>query len=187
MTSSPERNKQDELYDYNPVTKGVLLLILCIAGNFMAEMLGCNTQMLLSNNMVAKHIITFAIIYFAIDFSTDSKYAYHPIENLKISICIYILFIMFVRLESNYSGIVFILLSLAYFTNNYISYYDKMGMKEDSLRLHRVRNALYVVMTFIILMGYYEYYTRQRVEKGGNWSTSKFIFGTTRCNYLNRV
>ena len=182
-----ESDNKHTVYNYNPIVKGVVLLILCVAGNFVAEMLGCKTQMLLSNNMMAKHIITLAIIYFAIDFSSGETITYHPIESLKISLCIYILFIMFVRLDNLYSGTVFIILIFSYFINNYIAYCDSMGMKEKSMKLQSVRKVLFIWMVIIIIIGYTKYYTRQRVEKGSNWSTSKFIFGTTRCNYLNRV
>ena len=39
------------------IIKGIFLLILAVAGNFVAETLGCKTQKLLSNNMLSKHII----------------------------------------------------------------------------------------------------------------------------------
>ena len=94
---------------------------------------------------------------------------------------------MFTRLENNYSIMLFILLSLSHFINNYISYYDKMNMKDNILKLHQVHKILYIAMTFVILIGYYKYYTRQRIEKGSNWSTSKFVFGTPRCNYINKT
>ena len=53
--------------------KGIFLLILAVAGNFVAETLGCKTQQLLSNNMLSKHIVIILILYFAVDFPTGSR------------------------------------------------------------------------------------------------------------------
>ena len=50
--------------------KGIFLLILAVAGNFVAETLGCKTQKLLSENMLAKQVVILLILYFAIDFTS---------------------------------------------------------------------------------------------------------------------
>ena len=45
---------------------------LAISGNFLAETLGCQTQELLTNSVIAKQLMTFFIIYFTIDYSDDT-------------------------------------------------------------------------------------------------------------------
>ena len=46
------------------IIKALLLLVLSISGNFLAETLGCQSQTLL-DNMLAKHLlILFMIIHF---------------------------------------------------------------------------------------------------------------------------
>ena len=37
--------------------KGIFLLILAVVSNFIAETMGCKTQKLLNNNMIAKHFV----------------------------------------------------------------------------------------------------------------------------------
>ena len=53
------------------IIKGIFLLILAVAGNFVAETLGCKTQKLLSNNMYAKHVVLLTTIYFCINYTDN--------------------------------------------------------------------------------------------------------------------
>ena len=48
--------------------KGIFLLALGVSGNFVAETLGCQTQKLLTESMLAKQSVILMMIYFAIDF-----------------------------------------------------------------------------------------------------------------------
>ena len=50
----------------------VFLLLLAVAGNFIPETLGCKTQDLLNNSMVAKHVILVVILYLTINFQNSS-------------------------------------------------------------------------------------------------------------------
>ena len=82
--------------DYDDIMKGILLLVLAVAGNFVAETLGCKTQKLLSENMFVKQTIIFIIVYFVINF-TNSDDSVHPLKILKTTLSIYILFIPTIR------------------------------------------------------------------------------------------
>ena len=77
----------------NDVIKGIFLLVLAVAGNFVAETLGCKTQKLLSENMYAKHMVILLILYFAIGF-TGGDIPQHPSVVLKMALGIYVLFFL---------------------------------------------------------------------------------------------
>ena len=62
-------NKNKLLVESLGIIDGLFLLFLAISGNFLAETLGCQTQELFTNSIIAKQIKTFFIIYFTIDFS----------------------------------------------------------------------------------------------------------------------
>ena len=55
--------KTDLLKESLGIIDGLFLLFLAISGNFLAETLGCQTQELLTNSIIAKQIMTFFIIY----------------------------------------------------------------------------------------------------------------------------
>ena len=44
------------------IIDGLFLLFLAISGNFLAETLGCQTQELFTDSIIAKQIMTFFII-----------------------------------------------------------------------------------------------------------------------------
>ena len=54
------------MLSFDIIIKGVFLIILAVC-EFIAETLSCQTQKLLSDNMAAKHLITFLIIYLQLD------------------------------------------------------------------------------------------------------------------------
>lgn len=70
--------------DADNTIKGLFLLILAVAGNFVAETLGCKTQKLLSENMLAKHFVIILILYFAIDFTSEKLNT--PFDTFKLAL-----------------------------------------------------------------------------------------------------
>jgi len=164
--------------------KGIFLLILAVAGNFVAETLGCKTQKLLSENMLAKHFVIILILYFAIDFTSVQSNT--PLDTLKLAIIIYVLFILFTKMSIEFTVIVFLMLALTYGISSYINYYKENDKKNSIIKkLEDIRRLLYVSMTGLTLLGFVLYFIRQRKDYSKNWSTTKFIFGTRKCKSLN--
>ena len=111
----------------NTSIKGIFLLILTAASNFNSETLGCQTQTLLNNNMLAKHLLNLALIYFAINLTSDSKLD-HPNTILKRTIYVWLGYIFFIRMPLKVTIMVFMLL-LLHILGNYIDYYKKKDEK----------------------------------------------------------
>jgi hypothetical protein len=164
--------------------KGIFLLILAVAGNFVAETLGCKTQKLLSENMLAKHFVIILILYFAIDFTSGQSNT--PLDTLKLTLIIYVLFILFTKMSIEFTVIVFLMLALTYVINSYINYYKENDKKNPIIKkLEDTRRLLYISMTGLILLGFGLYFIRQRKDYSKNWSTMKFLFGTRKCKSVN--
>lgn len=163
--------------------KGIFLLVLGVSGNFVAETLGCKTQKLLTENMIAKQFVIFMMIYFAIDFGSSSSQS--PIQNIGISSIIFILFIMFTKMNIPFTIAAFLLLITVYILNNYIDYF-KNKKKHYKLRkeLASIKNKLYYVIIIIIFVGFSLYFYKQYQVHNNNWETIKFLFGTNVCDSM---
>lgn len=171
----------------NNIVKCVLLLILAISGNFVAEILSCKTQLLLNNNMLAKHFIGFCILYFAIGFSsTDSPS--HPLTMFKISFVIYLLFILFSKMNITFTIIVFLLIMFSYVIYTYINYYQHISPKETALisKLKKTQYLIHVLIILLILIGFSLYFSEQHKIHYNKWSTVKFIFGNKDCDSMKK-
>ena len=164
--------------------KGIFLLIMAVSGNFAAETLGCKTQKLLSENMIAKHIVIILIVYFAIDFTSGESNT--PSEVMILSGTIYLLFILFTKMDITFTIIVFSLLIITYVITNYINYYKENNeMNIDIIRLEKIRNYLYAFIIILILIGFILYLIKQKREHSKDWSSLKFLFGITKCKSLS--
>ena len=161
--------------------KGVYLLILAISSNFLAETLGCKTQKLLSENMFAKHFAILFIIYFALDFS--SSRSNNPIHILEMTFIVYIFYLLFTKMSLFFTCLTFVLLGAVYITSNFIDYYTTLNDKSKEIDiLIIVRKSIYFSVALIILYGFISYYIKQRRDHAKNWSSIKFLFGTTKCS-----
>ena len=167
------------------VIKGIFLLILGVSGNFVAETLGCKTQKLLSENMLAKHAIIYFIIYFALGFTSDSSP--HPVELGKSALLIWVFFVMFTRMSLQFTIAVFVLLAMEYITLLYVDYYESQGpekFKDEIEQLKQVRYYLFALTIAIVIIGFLLYFKKQHSEYYKNWSTMKFIFGVNKCSSM---
>jgi hypothetical protein len=163
---------------------GVFLLLLAISGNFIAETLGCQTQKLLTNNMYVKHFMTFMILYFTINLSNSHN---HPYENFKVSLSIWVLFILFTRMHLELTIVVFLLLSVLYIIDVYISHYTYQKNKDNTHMIDKLKNTynhLKKLLFILIIIGFILYFIDKRKEYSKDWNTMKFIFGNKSCKSL---
>ena len=172
--------KQFSQDDYKDIVKAVFFLILAIIGGWVGELIGCKTQKLMINSMLAKHIVLFMIIYFAMDISNEDKKS--PLMILKSSLSIYILFLLFTKMNIYSTVVVFALLAVIYIINTQISYLEKNNGSEQDIQKYTDMNAmLYKVVPLIIIVSFGAYFMKQREDYKKDWDTMKFIFGNVKC------
>ena len=169
---------------YNPI-KGIFLLILAVSGNFVAETLGCKTQQLLRENMIAKQIIIYSIIYFALEFTSEGTP--YPIDLAKQSTIIWFIFLLFTKMSLTFTIISFVLLACVYIIQSFISYYRDQGEEKNKETIQKflLLEKIAIIMVFITIpIGFLLYFMKQYKEHSKSWSTINFIFGVTKCKSL---
>jgi len=75
--------------------------------------------------MLAKNLLAIMILHqvqCALTYSSNKSES--PLETLRMTLLIYLLFIMFNRMDLGYSIVVFVLFSLMFVTNSYIAYFN---------------------------------------------------------------
>jgi hypothetical protein len=165
---------------YNNVIKAVFFLILAIIGGWTGETLGCKAQKLLTENMLVKHGTIFMIIYFAIDISNNENKK--PLDLLKLTSLIYIMYLLFTKMNIYSTIVVFIILGVIYVLINQINYLkNNNGEEKEIKRYTDLNNILKGILPIIIIVSFVFYLIKQRKDNAKNWSTIKFLFGNTKC------
>ena len=184
--------KLTHLFDneqYESILKATFLIILSVAGNFLAETLGCQTQTLL-NNMYAKHILIFFVIYFTIDFTQGDKVD-DPFMNVGKALLVWLLFHFFTHMDIQPTILAISLFMILFFISNYRHYIksnlqnlsksDKVSIIKLDKNLEMAQNIIFITNILVILIGFSIYYIEKRREYTKNFSLLKFIFGNPTC------
>ena len=168
----------------SPILKATLLLFISIAGNFLAQTLGCKTQFYLEN-MYVKHIFILFMIYFTIDF-TQGEEIVNPIVNIKKAIIIWVIFHLFTHLDIIPTVIVLLIFMALFFISNYMNYLKKIGKSGSKLNkiLKKTESILYFLVMSVILIGFFYYYLEKKNEYGNKFNILQFIFGVKKCKSM---
>ena len=164
------------------IIKALLLLVLSISGNFLAETLGCQSQTLL-DNMFAKHILILFMIYFTIDF-TDKDHI-NPFINLAKALAVWIIFHFFTHMDIIPTVISVCLVMVLFFISNYRNYLSKT--KDSSKKLDNnlkvIQEIIAICSMCLILISSGIYYLEKKSEYSKHFSVWKFIFGVKNCKH----
>jgi hypothetical protein len=176
---------------YLNINKGLLLIILFVSGKYITtNILSCRVQELLNGNVYVQYILLFIIIYFTIDFTTDDGVIVSPIENVKITCLVWVLFVMFAKMNLYFTIFTFSLFIITYYIQNQIVYYRKLNDKNEYIEkinsFISVEKKLIIFIIFTIILGFIIYFIKQYKDKKNEWSFVKFIFGTLRCDFENK-
>ena len=165
------------------ILKATLLLFISIAGNFLAETLGCKTQFYLEN-MYVKHLLILFMIYFTIDFTQNE--VVNPIENVKTALIIWLFFHLFTHLDIIPTVIVLLMFMSLFVISNYTTYLNKIGQEGSVLdkRLKYAEKILFFLVIAVILIGFTYYYFEKKDEYKTKFNILKFIFGVKKCKSM---
>ena len=175
------------------ITKAMFLLILAISGNFLAELLSCQTQRLMSS-MFAKHIMLFFLIYFTLDFSSVGND--HPRYTLAKAFLIWAVFHIFSRTDLVYTIVAFTMLAIVYVISNFRDYFSQEFDGKKSSRtdtkftqdyntlddwLRNIQISLFVTTLIVLLWGFVKYYIAKKYEYTKKFSWREFFEGHVTC------
>ena len=155
---------------------------MAVSGNFTAELLGCQTQNLLTNNMVAKHIVLLSIIYFTMD---SDQLGYEPHLKFIFSLLMWFSFLLYTHLSADFTIIVTIGIIGVLILNDYIRV-KYIREKKNPSTLILIQKILYLVLFITVLVGFVLYYLKQANDHKDSFSFFKFLLGTKKCDSLSR-
>lgn len=196
MLASLFKNNNTFINESLGIIDGLFLLFLALSGNFLAETLGCQTQELLSNSIVAKQAMTFFIIFFTIDYS--DKDIESPSSKLIKAFLVYVFFLLFTKMDLKPTIFVLMLLVGVYVSNSYKKFYQakfkqiKKPKKHDIAEhnnqidtISKTQKGLMIAVVVVILGGFVIYYREKKEEYNKIFDFKKFIFGVVKCKGMN--
>ena len=105
-------------------------------------------------------------------------------KELKFAFNIWILYIMFTKINLFFSLIVFTLFTINFIIQNYIDYYQSLknnNKKKLVQKLTKIHSIINTIIVILLLIGFINYFFKQYNDYKKDWSFLKFIFGKTEC------
>ena len=171
---------------------GLFIFYLLLSGNFTGELLNCQFQNILRNNIYIKHIVGFFMLYFFINLASTNV-NWNAGIKLGLSIVLFLFFILSNRCEGYIVLTNIILLALIYIlqlvrdTDQIIiddetsSEDDKKTATDELNRIRVVQILSTVIILILIVLGFILYVGRRKLEYGQQFKFSQLIFSSAEC------
>ena len=76
------------------ISKQIFIFYLIISGNFIGNLLSCKTQQLFTENIIVRHILGLATLYFVVVFVDPDSENVNPSTKIAIAVVLYALFVI---------------------------------------------------------------------------------------------
>lgn len=154
------------------------LLVFC---NFTKEILGCRLQTFFDNSMIAKHVLSFlllfALVVMASPENADTRIIYLIIEALVI----YTIFIMTARTPLPIMMIILFILGTVYILNSTKKRNEEQENIATVEKISKIQTYLAGIAVVLIIIGFVIYMIEKQREYGNKFTLGKFIFGNLSC------
>ncbi len=154
------------------IIDAVFLLMVTIAGSIVFGSLDHDKRHFFVNNLLFKNFIVFSLIYFLSNSLISSTH--NPINELRNSFLIWILFVIFIKLDKSFVVTGIIMLVIYYIIGTVINFKEQDQEKEKNQRLHDVlvKSQQFIVYAMASVCGIgYIVYLNSLYDRGGfTWS-----------------
>ena len=179
-----EEKKRDETIFYSvKLINGMFFLVLILSSGFVSEIVSCKYQKLVKNNIYIKHLVAFLILYFLNTNLFTIKD--HPTTKIRNSLILYLIFLIVMRQNRNFTIIIFTLIFIIHILYQYYTYYkdnEKFKYANHIEQLHISIRILSIITIIIALVGLMINYNSCKKEYGKNFDIIRFILGNIACS-----
>ena len=174
----------------------IFLSIGIIFSGYVANMIPCQLQKIMKNNIYAHHIVGILIffIFIMLEGGWELTNKYEDIEtnwsngnvvsSLLYGIILHIIFVLTSKMKYNMSAILYLALFILYFIHTYrLNLLLKNEITGDiNNYIIDIQKIIIVFIVIITIIGITDYYMYQKKELRDNFSYLKFILGNTKCS-----
>jgi len=157
------------------ILSGVWLVFIGVSGNFIAETLGCKTQKLLSESVLAKQAVVFAVLFFALSALSELSL----LECILFAAVSQLVFILLTKQNESYTLFSLFLLLVLYSLAR-----ERQRQDEPAESLDVAIYCIASIFGISLVVGFYKYYAKQKAERLDSFEWSKFLLGTLKCDSL---
>jgi small-conductance mechanosensitive channel len=165
----------------------LFMFYMLVAFNFIPEIIGCRLQTLLRNNMIAKHITAFLLLFFLVIYvkpeNVDKEIGY----NLILSMILYLWFFMTSRCSFIIVFMIILLLISIYILELRKTRLESEENKDDKQieQTKLIQKILSIVIIVLTIVGFIYYFGQKKLEYRDQFRLYKFVFGTNVCRNSN--
>jgi len=141
---------------------GIFLLFSLVLSNYIDSTLGKRVNKIIQNNYAVKLAILYILIYFTINFTSSDNN--HIIEHFKNTTLIFILYILFTKINLYISLFLFGLFILNFIINKHIEYLEKSKKNTQDYEIYSNNNTKIIIIITISAF-IYEIYDKDNIVK----------------------
>jgi len=134
------------------IINGVFLLLCLILANYTAPTFGKRINNLINKKYYIRLIIIYILILFTINFTASDNI--HIKEHLSNTNILFILYIMFTKLDIYLSLLVFLLILIYYIINSHIAYLKTQNKKQEIENKKNYSSYTKLLIIVLIVVGF---------------------------------
>lgn len=177
----------------------LFISFIVVASGYVTQVLPCQTQKFLENNVMAKHVIGVLISFLFImleggwsfDMETQDKEPVdwsngNVIDSMIFGLALYVIFLLSAKMKLIPNLLLYVILFGVYLVNTQRLYWKNREMitqQENDLYLKHIHFAL-ITSVGIFLYGIIDYLIYQKSQYKQNFSLITFILGNNKCSSL---
>jgi hypothetical protein len=181
-----------KIFNVKDALDGLFLVFLAIMSSFTFKLLGCPLQILLANNLIARHLVYLVVVLFTTSFLSDGSV--NPLYHFFYAFCVYLFIIIFTKMRVVVTIIVFMLLVVIYISHLYMKYFnykiddetekDKKIVYQNYVdKLSQLNNIIIILAIVITIIGFIRFTIFKKAKYGKKFNLVKFLFGIRLCKY----
>jgi hypothetical protein len=179
------------------IVNSFAVLFLLVAASYSRNLLSCDIQDALTNNVYYKHFIGFCLLLYFVVLTERDRFITYKVDEwitpklLAITLIIYLLFLFAGRMQSNYA--VFIIGAALVYKLLDIEKDNKTGLvregqtitfeqlKDQKTIISFIQQLLWYLICIMVVLGVGSYYMKQKQDHAVDFDHFKFLFGTPKC------
>ena len=156
----------------------IITLYIMISGNFLAPLLSCKVQTLLSESMILRHLMGLLTFIFFVGISNVKKHNFVGIIGL--SFALYTWYVATTRMDVRLWIPVMLIFAVLFLIQTYENSQEDRNDKNKSL-FETIKQSLVMGAGALTIFGVLVYLGAKNIEYGNQFDIFKFIFGNANC------